>query len=233
MNKILTYLTAFSVSIISTVFTLEYLKNKPIETDIITLSNGNKEVVLYGTTHYAKTKYWEDMDATLNQFEKQGYDIFTEGLGTDKSLKNLMISFYVAEKLNYCIHFNNAELNKTLTTQIDYVKNTNYTKYLNNDLFLEDIVLQLNKKPEKNYICFDNVGVEGLRLYTRYKRLFSTENERNAYIRNRDINLTNHILLSHKQKVAAFYGNIHLKYTVKLLEDVGYKVIKEEKVKAY
>lgn len=232
MNKTLTYLTAFSISILSCIFTLEYLKNKPIETDIITLSNGNKEVVLYGMTHYAKKEYYDNMLFTLEDFKKQNYDILTEGIGTDNSVKNILINLFLSERINNCINFDKKELSK-LTNQYEYLKNTEYSKYWDNDLFLEDLVLQVSKTPEKSYICFDEVGIEGLRLYTRFKRIYKKENEKNAYLYNRDINITNHILLSHKQKVAVFYGNEHLNFTIELLEKVGYKIIKEESIKAY
>lgn len=234
MNKTLSYLVAFTITVITLIFSIEYIKNKPIEVREVTLSNGIKTVKLEGMLHLADPSFFQYKFDKLAEYEKSNYDIITEGYGADENNPlDKFLLIVMSQKIDNCVYFSK-NINNKLTHHIEYEKkiNINYTKYIK-DVDIDNIILQMPEKTSKNYICFDELDLEGLRFYTRYKRLFLKNNEKYGLIYNRDINFTNEILLSKKLNVAVFVGDTHLDFIIELLEKTGYKITDIKYKKAF
>lgn len=230
--KNLIYIIAFLSTVGFGIGSMAFMAKTPLQTRIITLENDFKTVKLYGMAHIANESFYNEIFEDFELQKEIDYEIITEGYNSFGTPEGRLLELNLFSRTLGC---DNLSFDfKGLTKQTDYIEKNklNYNEYLK-DINIVQMFIVAPKKPEKSFICFDIDTIEKARVYFKLSDLTQTESLKKSFLWNRDINLTNQILLSTKKKVAVYYGDRHLDYTIELLEKVGFKVKKIEYINAF
>jgi hypothetical protein len=234
MKNTIIYVSAFLATVAFGIGSMVFMAKTPLQTRIITLENDFKKVKLYGMAHTANESFYNQIFEDF-EFQKEiDYEIITEGYNTFGTPEGRVLELNLFSRIMGCDNLSFNFDDKNFIKQDDYVEKNkiNYKAYVN-DINIYQMFVMAPKKPEKSFICFEVDTIEKARVYFKLNNLVQKNSFKQSLLWNRDINLTNKIILSPKKRVAAYYGDNHLDYTTELLEKLGFKVKKIEYINAF
>ncbi len=212
-----------------------------------TLTNNNKEIVLFGMHHIGKEEFYNDVKSKVDSLIKKDYFFYVEGINSQFSGKTnltkedsiLLIDLaykfrkisggpFISKKLNsdYLTLFKE----KGIKIKENLIKQPKYKEFGLSEINSKNTDLSLEKILENYENKYGKVILESCDYDTEFhnESTCSKKPDKKIYdemmMRDRNNSVISHILNEKKTKIAIIYGKAHFVEIKDSLQKLGYKI---------